>query len=267
MRALIEERAIAAVTLTGSVKAGREIAAAAGAALKKAVLELGGSDPYLILADADVEKAADLCAAARMINAGQSCIAGKRFIVAAEIKSDFEAAFTAKMQTYTMGDPRDPRTKLGPLQSVAARNAVHAQVEQSLARGARLLAGGEIPKRAGAWYPPTVLTNVGPGMPAYEEEVFGPAAAIIEAKDEADAVRIANGSRFGLGSCVITRDIARGERIAAGELEAGVSFVNGIVRSDPRMPFGGVKESGYGRECSAFGLREFVNIKSVVVGA
>jgi len=267
VRALIEERAIAAVTLTGSVKAGREIAAAAGAALKKAVLELGGSDPYLILADADVEKAADLCAAARMINAGQSCIAGKRFIVAAEIKSDFEAAFTAKMQTYTMGDPRDPRTKLGPLQSVAARNAVHAQVEQSLARGARLLTGGEIPKRAGAWYPPTVLTNVGPGMPAYEEEVFGPAAAIIEAKDEADAVRIANGSRFGLGSCVITRDIARGERIAAGELEAGVSFVNGIVRSDPRMPFGGVKESGYGRECSAFGLREFVNIKSVVVGA
>jgi succinate-semialdehyde dehydrogenase/glutarate-semialdehyde dehydrogenase len=169
------------------------------------------------------------------------------------------------MQSYAMGDPRDPETKLGPLQSVKARDDVHAQVQESLRKGARLLTGGEIPDRAGAWYPPTVLTNVRPGMPAYDEEVFGPVAAVIEAKGEADAIHIANGSRFGLGSGVITRDLARGERIAAEELAAGMSFVNENVRSDPRLPFGGVKNSGYGRECSVHGIREFVNIKAVLV--
>jgi succinate-semialdehyde dehydrogenase/glutarate-semialdehyde dehydrogenase len=265
VKALIEGPTITAVTLTGSVEAGRRVAEAAGAALKKSVLELGGSDAYLVLEDADIDQAAEVCAAARMVNAGQSCIAGKRFIVLASVREPFERAFAARMQSYEMGDPRHPDTKLGPLQSVKARDEIHAQVQQSIAKGARLLVGGEIPNRPGAWYPATVLTDVKPGMPAYDEEVFGPVAAIIEAQDEADAIRIANSSPFGLGSGVLTRDLARGERIASDWLEAGMSFVNDNVRSDPRMPFGGVKDSGYGRECSYFGIREFVNIKSVHV--
>lgn len=265
VRALIEEPAIAAVTLTGSVDAGRQVASAAGAVVKKSVLELGGSDAYLVLADADVEQAARVCAAARMVNAGQSCIAGKRFIVVPEIRNAFERAFVVEMESYRMDDPRRDDTRFGPLQSIHARDQVHQQVRESVAKGARLLTGGEIPDRPGAWYPPTILTDVRPGVPAYEEEVFGPVAAIIPARDEADAIRIANSSRFGLGSGVLTRDLQRGETIAAEMLEAGMSFVNTNVRSDPRLPFGGVKESGYGRECSQFGIHEFVNIKSVLV--
>ncbi|HEX8166303.1 MAG TPA: NAD-dependent succinate-semialdehyde dehydrogenase [Beijerinckiaceae bacterium] len=265
VKALIEDRAVAAVTLTGSVEAGRQVAGAAGAALKKSVLELGGSDAYLVLADADIARAAEVCATARMVNAGQSCIAGKRFIVVPQVRDAFERAFAEKMETFRMGDPRDPATKLGPLVSVKARDDTHAQVEESVAKGARVLAGGKVPDRPGAWYPATVLTDVRPGMPAYDEEIFGPVAAVIEAKDEADAIRIANASEFGLGSAVVTRDLARGERIAADELESGLAFVNGNVRSDPRMPFGGVKDSGYGRECSRYGILEFVNIKSVLV--
>ncbi len=266
VRALIEHPAVAAVTLTGSVEAGRQVAAAAGAALKKTVLELGGADAYLVLEDADIEQAAQICAAARMVNAGQSCVAGKRFIVSAPVRDVFERAFVGAMQSYAMGDPRDEATKLGPLQSVKARDEIHAQVEDSVAKGARLLSGGQIPNRPGAWYPPTVLTNVRPGMPAHDEEIFGPVAAIIEAGSEAEAIGIANASRFGLGSCVLTGDPARGERIAAQEIEAGMSFVNASVTSDPRMPFGGVKQSGYGRECGQLGIREFVNIKSVLAG-
>jgi succinate-semialdehyde dehydrogenase/glutarate-semialdehyde dehydrogenase len=265
VRGLIEDPAIAAVTLTGSVEAGRQVATAAGAVLKKTVLELGGSDAYIVLEDADIEKAAKVCAAARMVNAGQSCIAGKRFIVVKAVREAFEQAFVGAMRAYEMGEPREEGTKLGPLQAIAARDEIHKQVEESIANGARCLTGGEIPDRPGAWYPPTVLTDVRAGMPAYDEEVFGPVAAIIEAADEAEAIRIANASRFGLGSGVLTRDLARGERIAAEELDAGMSFVNANVRSDPRMPFGGVKESGYGRECSHFGIREFTNVKSVLV--
>jgi len=265
VRALIEDENIAAVTLTGSVAAGREVAAAAGGALKKVVLELGGSDAYLVLEDADVEKAAAVCAAARMVNAGQSCIAGKRFIVARPIKAAFEAALVDAMKAYPMADPRAQDAKLGPLSSLKARDDVHAQVAASLAKGARLLLGGQVPDRPGAWYPATVLTDVAPGQPAYEDEVFGPVAAIIEAAGEAQAISIANASAFGLGSGVLTSDLARGERIAAEELEAGMSFVNANVRSDPRLPFGGVKHSGHGRECSEFGIHEFVNIKSVLV--
>ena len=267
VRALIEDPAIAAVTLTGSVEAGRQVASVAGAMLKKSVLELGGSDGYVVLGDADIGRAAQVCAAARMVNGGQSCIAGKRFIVVASVRDAFERAFAEAMRSYPMGDPRDDATKLGPMQSIQARDEVHKQVRESVAAGARLVIGGTIPDRPGAWYPPTLLAGVRPGMAAYDEEVFGPVASVIEAADEADAIRIANASRFGLGSGVITQDLARGERIAAEELEAGMSFVNASVRSDPRMPFGGVKESGYGRECSHFGIREFTNIKSVLVEA
>jgi succinate-semialdehyde dehydrogenase/glutarate-semialdehyde dehydrogenase len=262
---LIESDDIAAVTLTGSVAAGRAVAAAAGKALKKTVLELGGSDAYLVLADADVEAAAKVAAAARMVNGGQSCIAGKRFIVVPQIREAFERAFVEAMRVYEMGDPAREGTKLGPMQSTHARDEIHAQVEKSVQGGARILLGGEVPDRRGAYYPATVLTNVKPGQPAHDDEVFGPVAAIIEARDEEDAIRIANASEFGLGSGVLTRDLARGEAIAAERLEAGLSFVNANVKSDPRLPFGGVKHSGYGRECGRFGIHEFVNVKTVVV--
>jgi succinate-semialdehyde dehydrogenase / glutarate-semialdehyde dehydrogenase len=265
VKALIEDPNIAAVTLTGSVAAGRSVAATAGGVLKKCVLELGGSDAYVVLEDADITAAAQVCAAARMVNAGQSCIAGKRFVVVRAVRETFEAALVEAMRGYAMGDPRDPATKLGPLQSVAARDEIHAQVQDGIRHGARLLLGGVVPDRPGAWYPPTVLGNVTRGQPAHDQEVFGPVAAVIEAADEADAIAIANASEFGLGSGVLTRNLQRGERIAAEELQAGMSFVNDNVRSDPRMPFGGVKNSGFGRECAEFGIREFVNIKSVLV--
>ncbi len=265
IEAVIENPAIAAVTLTGSVAAGQSVASAAGRNLKKAVLELGGSDAYLVLEDAHIERAAEIATAARMVNGGQSCIAGKRFIVLSAVKAAFEKAFVDQMQAIHMGDPSDPDTKLGPMQSIKARDDIHRQVQDSIAKGARLLCGGTIPNKPGAWYPPTVLTNVKQGQPAHDEEIFGPVAAIIEARDEADAICIANDSPFGLGSGVMTADLERGERIAAEYLEAGMSFVNGNVRSDPRLPFGGVKNSGYGRECAHFGIREFVNIKSVLV--
>ena len=265
VKALIEDDNVAAVTLTGSVPAGRSVATAAGGVLKKCVLELGGSDAYVILEDVDIEAAAKVAATARMVNGGQSCIAGKRFIVVRKILEQFENALINEMRTFEMADPRREGTRLGPMQSVHARDEIHRQVTESVRKGARLVLGGHVPDRPGAWYPATVLTNVHPGQPAHDEEVFGPVASIIAAEDERDAIRIANASEFGLGSGVLTADLDRGRRIAAEELEAGMSFVNENVRSDPRMPFGGVKHSGYGRECSAFGIREFTNIKSVHV--
>jgi succinate-semialdehyde dehydrogenase/glutarate-semialdehyde dehydrogenase len=262
---VIRDDHVAAVTLTGSVAAGKAVATAAGSVLKKCVLELGGSDAYVVLEDVDIEAAAKLAATSRMVNGGQSCIAGKRFIVVRPVLDRFEQALVEAMGDYRMGDPLDEGTRLGPMQSVKARDAIHRQVTESVAKGARLLLGGKVPDRPGAWYPATVLAGVRPGQPAHDEEVFGPVAAIIAAEDEGDAIRIANASEFGLGSGVMTGDLERGRRIAAEELEAGLSFVNENVRSDPRMPFGGVKHSGYGRECGAFGIREFVNIKSVHV--
>src|SRR6478736_6361904 len=202
---------------------------------------------------------------ARMVNGGQSCIAGKRFIVIRSILEPFEKAMVDAMRAFEMGDPTKEGTKLGPMQSIKARDDIHGQVEESIAKGAKLLLGGEVPDQPGAWYPATVLTDVRPGQPAHDEEVFGPVAASIAAEDEADAIRIANDSEFGLGSGVLTSDLDRGRRIAADELEAGMSFVNENVRSDSRTPFGGVKHSGYGRECGVFGIHEFVNIKTVHV--
>jgi succinate-semialdehyde dehydrogenase/glutarate-semialdehyde dehydrogenase len=265
VEALIKDDNIAAVTLTGSVGAGKSIATAAGSVLKKCVLELGGSDAYVILEDVDVEAAAKVAATARMVNGGQSCIAGKRFVAVEPVVERFEQALVDAMRAYTMDDPSNEGAKLGPMQSVKARDQIHEQVQESIAKGAKLLLGGTVPDRPGAWYPATVLSNVSPGQPAHDEEVFGPVAAIISARDEADAIRIANASEFGLGSGVLTADLERGRRIAAEELEAGLSFVNENVRSDPRTPFGGVKHSGYGRECGVFGIREFVNIKTVHV--
>ena len=267
VKAVIENENIAAVSLTGSVEAGRSVAAAAGGALKKCVLELGGSDAYIVLEDAEIPAAARLCAAARLVNGGQSCIAAKRFIVVKEVSGAFEAALVEEMRSYAMEDPLLETSRLGPMVSVEARDSIHAQVEASVAGSARLLLGGAVPNRIGAWYPPTVLGSVMRGQPSYDDEVFGPVAAVIEAADEEDAIRIANASRFGLGGGVLTADLARGESIAAERLDAGAVFVNESVRSDPRMPFGGVKNSGFGREGGAHGIREFVNAKTVHVRA
>jgi succinate-semialdehyde dehydrogenase/glutarate-semialdehyde dehydrogenase len=254
-----------AVTLTGSTPAGRAVASAAGRALKKTVLELGGSDPYVVLEDADLDQAADICAAARLVNTGQSCIAAKRFIVVDAVREAFTERFVATMGAAKFGDPRDAGSQLGPLARHDLRDQLHQQVETSVQRGARVLLGGKVPHGPGAYYPPTVLADVRPGMPAYDEEMFGPVASLIAARDEKDAIRIANDSSFGLGAAVFTRDTKRGERIAEHDLESGSCFVNAQVHSDPRLPFGGIKESGYGRELAAFGIREFTNVKTIYV--
>lgn len=262
---VIKHPHVKAVTLTGSTPAGKAVASTAGSVLKKTVLELGGSDPYIILDDADVEKAAELCAASRLINAGQSCIAAKRFIVTEKVRGKFIELFTEKLKSKKVGDPTRTDTEVGPMARHDLRDELHAQVQKSIEQGARCVLGGEIPEGPGAFYPPTVLTGVKEGVLAYSEELFGPVASIIDAKDENDAVRIANDSVFGLGAAIFTKDVDKGESIAASKLEAGACFVNEFVRSDPRMPFGGIKESGYGRELSSFGIREFVNIKTVYV--
>jgi succinate-semialdehyde dehydrogenase/glutarate-semialdehyde dehydrogenase len=262
---VIDDSRVAAVTLTGSTPAGRSVAARAGKAIKKTVLELGGSDPYLILDDANLEQAVSTCVGSRLINSGQSCIAAKRFVVTERHVSEVERLFTARMAAPQMGDPMMPGTEVGPQARHDLRDSLHRQVTDSVARGARLLLGGTIPAGPGAFYPPTVLTDVKRGMPAYDEELFGPVASIIVVADEAEAIRVANDSTFGLGAAVFTTDLARGARIAAEAIEAGSCFVNTFVRSDPRLPFGGVKESGYGRELGLWGIREFVNIKTVYV--
>jgi succinate-semialdehyde dehydrogenase / glutarate-semialdehyde dehydrogenase len=262
---IIAHPGIAAATLTGSVSAGRAVARVAGENLKKTVLELGGSDAYVVLADADVDAAATICAKSRLINSGQSCIAAKRFVVDSSICARFEAALVERMGAARMGDPMLEATEVGPLAREDLRDELHRQVQDSVARGARVLLGGEVPRQPGAWYPPTVLAGVARGMPAYDEELFGPVAAVIPASGEADAIRIANDSPFGLGAAVFTSDPERGAAIAETQLSAGSCFVNTLVKSDPRLPFGGVRDSGYGRELAEFGIREFVNIKTVWV--
>jgi succinate-semialdehyde dehydrogenase/glutarate-semialdehyde dehydrogenase len=233
--------------------------------LKKCVLELGGSDPYVVLADADIEAAAETCVNSRLINTGQSCIAAKRFIVVDSVRGQFEEAVIEKMRNRTPGDPLDEKMSLGPMARHDLRAALHQQVARSVSEGASLRLGGTIPSGKGAFYPPTVLTNVSQTMTAFREETFGPVAAIIGADNEAQAIELANDSPFGLGAALFTRDLQRGEEIAARHLAAGCCFVNDYVRSDPRLPFGGIKESGFGRELGMFGIREFVNIKTVYI--
>jgi len=261
---LIGHPAIRAVTLTGSERAGRAVSAAAGRALKKTVMELGGSDPFIVLADADVPSVAARAAEARCINSGQSCIAAKRFIVERVIADEFEAAMIAAMAAMKVGDPLDRATQVGPLARLDLLETLHRQVQRSVEQGAKLRLGGRRRAGKGFFYEPTVLADVRAGMAAFDEETFGPVAAVVHANDAADAVRLANSSRYGLGASIWTRDIDRAQ-ILAGDMESGAVFVNGIVKSDARLPFGGVKNSGWGRELSQFGIYEFVNIKTIWV--
>jgi len=260
--AVIEDPRVQAVTLTGSESAGRQVAATAGAMVKKTVLELGGSDPFVVLEDADLDLAVEQAVASRFLNTGQSCIAAKRFIVVDPVAGDFVARFRTAVEALTLGDPLDEANRLGPMARFDLRDELHRQVVDSIARGAVAVTGCNPESGPGAYYQPSILDHVKPGTRAYHEELFGPVASVIRAVDEADAVRIANDTDFGLGGSVWTRDSARGEHIAR-QLECGCAFVNGQVKSDPRLPFGGVKHSGYGRELSRLGIREFVNAKTI----
>ena len=262
---ILEHPMVVAATLTGSDPAGRAVAARAGSLLKKTVLELGGSDPYLVLADADLDLAATTCSSARLINGGQSCIAAKRFIVEEPVVERFTELMADGLSKAVMGDPLSPDTTLGPMARTDLRDELHDQVRRSVDSGAELVMGGEVPDRPGAFYPPTLLTGVKEGMAVYHEETFGPVAAVITATDLDDAVRIANDTEFGLGAAIFTADTARGETVARDRLQAGATFVNSFVASDPRLPFGGIKMSGYGRELSDIGMMEFLNAKTVVV--
>jgi len=267
VKAVIEHPLVRAVTLTGSTPAGKSVAENAGRVLKKCVLELGGSDPYIVLGDADVGLAVEKCVASRLINTGQSCVAAKRFIVCEPVFEEFERRYSEAFAAKTWGDPLQGSFDLGPLARHDLRDELHEQVRKSVEAGARCAVGGEIPDHKGAFYPATVLCESPKGSPGFDEEMFGPVASILRVADADEAVEVANSSIFGLGSAVFTRDLAEGERIASLLVEAGACFVNDFVKSDPRMPFGGIKESGYGRELSDHGIKEFLNIKSVVVPA
>ena len=261
---LIENTKVAGVTLTGSEGAGKSVGALAGKYIKPSVLELGGNDAYIILEDCDLAYTVEKCVFGRIQNNGQTCIAAKRFIVLASVYDAFLTAFVAKMKTIKTGDPLDEKSELGPLASIEMRNELHQQVQQTLKEGAHLELGGKLPEKIGAYYPPTVLTNVQPGMLAFEEELFGPVASIVKAKDETEAIVLANTSKFGLGSGVFTTDKLRGEKIAL-QLQAGNSFVNTLTASHPKLPFGGIKTSGYGRELAADGVRAFMNKKTIYI--
>ncbi|RCH55855.1 NAD-dependent succinate-semialdehyde dehydrogenase [Mucilaginibacter hurinus] len=262
---IIENKFIQAVTITGSTAAGSKVAQKAGSLIKKTVLELGGSDAYIILEDSDLEHAAEICVNSRLINSGQSCIAAKRFIVVKSVEKEFTRLFLEKMQAKTMGDPLGNGVDIGPQARIDLRDDLHKQVKLAVKQGAKCILGGEITKGNNAYYPATILTKVKEDNVAFEEELFGPVAAIITAKNENDAIRLANKSIFGLGAAIFTSDKKHGELLAATRIEAGSCFVNALVKSDPRLPFGGIKQSGYGRELGIFGIHEFVNIKTVYV--
>lgn len=262
---LIKHPAIKGVSLTGSTPAGISVAGSAGISLKKSLLELGGSDPYIILKDADLPLAVDTCVTGRLLNNGQSCIAAKRFIVESSVYDDFLSLFREAMLSKKMGDPMDPANDIGPLARIDLRDELHQQVEESINLEARPLLGCIVPDGPGAYYPPSILAGVEPGMPAFDDELFGPVAAIIKASDEEQAIDLANNSKFGLGAAIFTSDVEKGEHLAKFAIEAGNCFVNSYVKSDPRLPFGGIKGSGYGRELSTYGIHEFVNVKTVWV--
>ena len=259
---VLEDARVQAVTLTGSEPAGRQVAAIAGAQVKKSLLELGGSDPFIVLQDADLDLAVEQAVISRFLNTGQSCIAAKRFIVVEPIADEFVARFKTAVEAMTLGDPLDEANQLGPMARLDLREELHRQVLDSLSQGAVAVTGCNPVSGAGAFYPPSILDHVTASVCAYREELFGPVASIIRVADEEDAVRIANDTDFGLGGSVWTRDSDRGERIAR-QLQCGCAFVNGLVKSDPRLPFGGIKNSGYGRELSRLGIHEFVNAKTI----
>lgn len=256
---------IIGVTLTGSEQAGRLVANNAGSHLKKTVLELGGNDPYVVLSDADLLLAAKCIVTSRLSNSGQVCIAAKRVIATRDVCETLIKKIVEILKTYSFGDPLDPSTLMGPMARDDLRKQVHQQVLESVDKGARLILGGNIPNCLGFYYPPTLLTHVKPGMPAFDDELFGPVISVIEAKSEAEAIQLANQSRFGLGAAIFTRDIQRAQKMAIEDIDVGSCFVNALVASDPRLPFGGIKHSGYGRELSQEGILAFVNIKTVVI--
>jgi succinate-semialdehyde dehydrogenase/glutarate-semialdehyde dehydrogenase len=262
---IIADHRVAGVTLTGSEAAGAQVAATAGKALKKSVLELGGSDPFIVLADADVKAAATVACRARNQNNGQSCIAAKRFIVEETVADEFEELFSKAVGALKVGDPMDRGNQVGPLARADLVDDLERQVAESVRLGARTLTGGKRVGGDGYFFEPTVLANVRPGMPAYHEETFGPVAAVIRVKDAEDALRVANDTEFGLGSSIWTSDAERAKQLAE-RVEAGLVFINGMVASDARLPFGGVKRSGYGRELSSYGIREFTNIQTIWIG-
>jgi len=262
---VIKDDRVKGVTLTGSKAAGSSVASTAGLALKKSMLELGGSDPYIVLADADIKQAASICVAVRMLNAGQVCISPKRCIVVASVYEEFKSLVLSEIKKYTYGDPAMSGTKIGPMAREDLRSILHSQILSSILQGAKLLCGGSIPDGPGYFYPPTLLVDVIPGMAAFDEELFGPVVSISCAKSENEAIDLANKTEYGLGASIFTQDVARGEKIATEDIEVGSCYVNAVVASDPRFPIGGVKNSGFGRELGCYGLREFLNIKVVCV--
>lgn len=262
---VIENDKVRGVTLTGSDVAGRVVAQQAAKVLKKTVMELGSNDAFIVLADADLELAATTCAHARLYNNGETCIAAKRFVVVDSVYDTFRDLIIEKFKRYQVGNPMDESTDVGPMSSAKQRDNLHQQVEESVSKGATITLGGEIPDKAGAFYPPTILENITPEQPAYKDELFGPVAALIHAKDEADAFRIANDSRYGLGGAVFSKDEAKAIRLAQDYFDTGMVYINGYNLVNPALPFGGVKDSGYGREHGGFGIKEFVNIKAIHV--
>lgn len=265
IESVIKHPKVKAVTLTGSNEAGKQVAQLAGACIKKTVLELGGSDPYIILKDANIELAVDKCVQSRLLNVGQSCISAKRFIIDKNIYDEFVSSFKQKFMLYYPGDPLNEATNLGPLATENIRAQLHTQVLDSLNKGAQCVLGGSIYEQNGFYYQPTILTEVKPGMPAYEEELFGPVASMIKADNEQEAISIANDHVYGLGSAIFSRDLEKAEKLAKTQIQAGSCFVNDFVKSDPRLPFGGINQSGYGRELSRHGILEFTNIKTICI--